>query len=144
MLVLPPEPSTADVARRLEHRDLNELAGDLAAALARLRVGDRDERVRVDRLDEPVAVRVGGYADRPDIFGARHAFLNRRIDRTVVDQRSTRRVDEVAARQMSGTQFADLADGAGHRVLVTFDAALRVVYRSEAVGDLIAFLERQL
>ena len=144
VLVLPPEPAHANVARRFEHRDLNHLSVDGAPALARLRVGDRHEGVRVDRFDEPVAVRVGRHAERPDVFSARHAFLNRRIDRTVVDQRSTRRVDEVAARQMPGAQFADLADGAGHRVLVTFDAALRVVYRSEAVGDLIAFLERQL
>jgi len=44
---------------------------------------------------------------------------------------------------VTGAQFADLAAGAGDRVLMTLGAALRVVDGAEPVGDLVALLERR-
>src|SRR5437867_8893069 len=44
---------------------------------------------------------------------------------------------------MPGAQLADLTDCAGHRVLMTFTAALRVVHGAQAIGDLVALLERR-
>src|SRR5216683_2715029 len=139
MLVLPSEAADAHGVPRFEYGNLNHLTLDETAALPRLRVGDRHERVRVDRLDETVAMRVGRHAERPDVFSAWHAFLDLRVGRAVIDQRSARRVDEVAEDILvARPQLADLADGAGHRVLVTLHAPLRVVDRAQPLGNLVA------
>src|SRR4051794_30927661 len=119
VLIFPPEapdPHGSDVAtvkrlprRAFRDRHLNHLAADLPAALAGLRVHDRDERVRVDRFDEPVTLRVGRHPERPDVFGTWYAFLDVRVRGAVVDERSARRVDEIAdAVQMASAQFRKL------------------------------------
>jgi hypothetical protein len=72
--------------RRLAVFSIDATCGNLAAALERLRIGDIDECLRVNRLDEAVAERVGRRPERPDGFRALDALLDRRVDGAVVDE----------------------------------------------------------
>jgi len=64
-------------------------------------------------------------------------------NRAVVDERSARRVDEVAEGvEVAGAQLADLASPAGYRALMALGAALRVVDGAEPFVDAVALLER--
>jgi hypothetical protein len=64
------------------------------------------------------------------------------VSRARSDQRAALRIEELAAGQVPRSLFGDLAGAAGHHVLVTLAAALRVVGRTEPVGDDLHFLER--
>lgn len=94
---------------------------------AGLVVGDGDDIVAVDRLDEAVAERVERRAEGADVLcGRGHALLDVRVGGAVVDERAARRVDEVAYGVLvTGAQFGDLADGAGDGVLVALGAGAK-------------------
>jgi hypothetical protein len=55
LLVLPSKSASAIVARRLQHRYLDELPSDSAARLHPLVVGDPCQRIAINRLHEAVA-----------------------------------------------------------------------------------------
>ncbi len=137
VLVLPTEAADADGAVRLENRHGDHLAGDASFALPRLRVGDREERVRVDRLDEAGAEGVGGHPEGADVLEAGHALLDGGVDRPIVDERPAGRIDEGSCGvEMSRAQFGDLADCAGDGVLVAFRTGLGVIDRAQSLCDL--------
>ncbi|MGH8239276.1 MAG: hypothetical protein ACREXP_19965, partial [Steroidobacteraceae bacterium] len=59
-----------------------------------------------------------------------------------MDQRAAERFEEAAGRiHPSGAMFGNLAGAAGHDVLMTLGAALRVVRRAEAIRDHFDFFE---
>src|SRR5262249_11210004 len=98
-------------------------------------------RLIVDRLDEPVAERVERRAEGAHFEAARHALLNVRIDRAVVDQRPAGRRGKAVAVEMTRTELRNLTDAADDRSLVALGARLRVVDRTETFGDAVAFLK---
>ena len=65
-------------------------------------------------------------ATRSTMIGMRRATL---------DQRSARAIRRRPRLEPAGSVLGDLARAAGHDILVAFAAALRVVGRSESVGD---------
>jgi hypothetical protein len=142
VLVLPAEAPEACRPVGFEHGDGDELPSDLVAALAGLRGGEVLERGVRDGLDEAVAERVERGAEAEDGLGAGAALLYARVDGAVVQERAAGAVDEVAEGvEVAGAELCDLADGAGHGVLVALGAGLRVVDGPEAVGDDVHLLE---
>src|SRR5262249_13191803 len=91
--------------------------------------------------DEAIAECVERGAEGAHFVAAKHALLNGGVDRPVIDQRSTRMINEIDAVEVPGPQLSDLADRAGDRVLVTLGAGLGVVDRPEPLGDPVALLE---
>src|SRR5437667_385350 len=71
MLVLPSKSSAADVARSLGDWHLNEFAGDAAAALRWLIVGNGKQGVAVDGFHETIAQGIGSSAEGANGFAAR-------------------------------------------------------------------------
>jgi hypothetical protein len=137
VLVLPAEAAAADEPARLAHGDLDELpshAGGLA-------VGDGDERVAVDGLDEAVAEGVERAAEGAHLVAAEDALLDGGVDGTVVDERAAGVVDEVDAVEMAGPQLRDLADGSRDGALVALGAALGVEDGAQALVDDFALFE---
>ena len=137
MLVFPPEAAAAHQAVGFEDGDLDELSPHAG----RLAVGDGDERVAVDGLDEAVAEGVEGGAERAHLVATQDPLLDGRVDRTVVDERAAGVVDEIDAVEMAGPDLGDLADGPRNGVLVAFGAGLSVVDGTEAVVDRLDLFE---
>jgi hypothetical protein len=50
-------------------------------------------------------------------------------------------VEKAEAVEVAGSQLGDLADAAGHRVLMAFGAGLRVVDGTESIVDGLTLLE---
>src|SRR5205085_477594 len=92
-------------------------------------------------FNKPVAQRIERSAEGTHLVAAKHTLLDCSVDGSVVNQRTARMVNEVGAVEMPRTQLGDLANGACDRVLVAFDAALRIVDRAQAFGDVITLLE---
>src|SRR2546428_4714372 len=141
MLVRPAETRATHHIAGFVYRQLDEQTGNGPSTLAGLGIGDGQERVAVNGLDEAVAERVERGAESAHFVAAEHALLDGGVDRPVIDQRSARMIDEISPIEVPGAQLGDLADSAGDRVLVTLSAGLGVVDRPKPVGDLIALLE---
>ena len=147
MLVFPSKSSAADVAGSLGDWHLNEFAGDAAAALRWLIVGNGNQSVAVDGFHETIAQGIGGGAEGANGFAARRALLRLRTNRAVIHQRAAGNrvgaiidedggVHELAkAVAVTHAQLGDLADAAGHGILVAIGARLLVVDRSQTIGD---------
>ena len=86
MLVLPAEAADATLSRRLQHRDGDGLAVNLAVGSMHLMGRDGHQRVVVDRFDEPVAQGVERRPQRADILRCRHMFLRLGDDRAIIDE----------------------------------------------------------
>ncbi len=140
--------------RRLEHRHLDDEAGDAPVGRAALPFRVVAQEVVVDRFDESVAEDVHREAERAHRLAVGDALLDLvvgvgavRADRAVVDQRApldeglaprdrhARSLEAAARVAMAGAQLRDLAAAAGDRILVALAARLRVVERSESVRD---------
>ena len=144
MLVLPAESSPAHIASRLEHRNLDKAAANPSTALAGLVVRYGIERIAVDALHVAVPEGIERGAECPNRFCARNAFLDGGIDGSIVDEGTARRVDKVSKTVVvPGPQLCDLADCAGHRVLMAFGAGLRVVDWAQASRNRLTLLKRR-
>src|SRR5262249_30794281 len=128
LLVLPAKASATNGAAAFIHRHLDELTGDVATALSRLAVGDRQQRVAVDGLDVAVAQDVERGAEGANGFEARYSLFRLRTNGPVIDQRAVGNrvcpiVDGDAGVHkvpkdvlVAGTELGDLADSACHGV----------------------------
>src|SRR5438876_6239699 len=153
MLRIPPKSSAADVAGSLGDRHLNEFAGDAAAALRWLIVGNGKQGVAIDGFHETIAQGIGGGAEGADGFAAGNTLLRLGTNRAVIHQRAAGNrvgaiidedggVHELAkAVPVTHAQLGDLADAAGHGILVAIGARLLVVDRSQTIGDGFLFFE---
>src|SRR5437868_8261551 len=153
MLVFPPKSSAADVAGSLGDWHLDEFAGDAAAALRWLIVGNGKQGVAVDGFHETIAQGIGGGAEGANGFVARRALLRLRTNRAVIHQRAAGNrvgaiidedggVHELAkAVAVTHAQLGDLADAAGNGILVAIGARLLVVDRSQTIGDCFLLFE---
>src|SRR6185503_5558565 len=132
----------AERAARFTDGDTDGLAGNGAATESRLPRGDRQQRIAVDRFDEPVAERVQGRPQRARLVPRQHMFLRGGVDGSAVNQRPAGMIEEAPeAVRVAGTNLGDLADAAAHRVLVALAARLRVVDGAEAFGDRLLLVE---
>src|ERR1700747_601632 len=131
MLVLPTEPAYADLSRRFYDRDLEDLAADFAMRGFALLLGEIDERLVGERLDEAIAQQIQRKAKRPDRFCLRNPLLNLVVrkssvgaNRAIIHERPAAdhfgsmidrdvRISEVSVRSlMADAQFGDLRSGA--------------------------------
>src|SRR5262249_5101277 len=169
-LILPPKAADTVVSERLKNRHLDNQWVDAAAALVDFVVGDRNQGIAVDRLDEPVAERVQAGAERPDIFGPGNPFLNVSLQEimlhsicvyydtwtnsAVINQRTIwdrgvavideyGRIDKVAGRVLvPAPQLGYLANAAADWVLMALATRLGIVSGSEPGSRVVHFVER--
>src|SRR5262249_11290001 len=141
-----------------------------ASALVDLVVGDCNQSVAVDRLDESVAERIQACAERPDVFATRNTFLNVSLQEimlhptcvhydtgangTVINQRTIGdrgvavvdeygRIDKVAGRVLvPASQLSYLANAAADWVLMALATRLSIVGGSESGSRVVHFVER--
>src|SRR5438105_13893711 len=146
MLVFPSKSSAADVAGSLGDWHLNEFAGDAAAALRWLIVGNGKQGVAVDGFHETIAQGIGGGAEGANGFAARRALLRLRTNRAVIHQRAAGNrvgaiidedggIHEVAkAVAVTHAQLGDRADAGSHGPLVAIGDGRLVGGRSLTSG----------
>src|ERR1700745_1962534 len=131
MLVLPTEPAYAHLSRRFYDRDLEDLAADFSVRGFALLLGEIDEGLIGDRLDEAISQQVQRKAKGPNRFCLRNSLLNLVVrkssvgaNRAIIHERSAAdhlgsmidrdvRIAEVSVRSlMADAQFGDLGGGA--------------------------------
>ena len=132
LLVLPSEASDPRRARSLEHRHVDHLA---AHRLPAARSAMFSQRAVGDRLDEAVAEDAEAPAQRRHVRVRMRELLDRDGDRAILDQRSSRRIDEVLAVEPAGPLLHDLAGAAEDRRQVARAAPVGVEDRAETVRD---------
>jgi hypothetical protein len=151
------------LARGFDDRNVKDLAADSAAAGFALLGGEIDEGLICNCFDEAVAEEIEGHASGVDSLGTGNAFLNfcrgeSRVgaNGAIVDEGAAFddfsavidgnfRVAKMAVGSVvADAHFGNLAGGAGDRILVAFAAGLRVIERTEAIGNVLDFFELRL
>src|SRR5260370_3132405 len=154
MLVFPAEAADSGLAWRFDDGNVEDLAANLVVAFLTLFPGKVGESLVRDGFDKSIAEHVQRNAKGGNFHWVRYSFLNLRAgkggigtdrpiihQRTVLDDfRSARDgylwIHELAVGStMADAQFRHLAGAAGSGILVALAAGLRVIERTEAVGD---------
>src|SRR5438128_1112261 len=160
MLIFPAEPPDTGLSGGLDDRNTNRLAADLAVCAPTLLTSQVEQSLVRDRFHEAIPQQVQGEARRPDPFAFGRPLLNLRIregrvgaDGTIVDQRAAGndfgatgnrdvRVTKASVRsQMPDAQFRELGRATRCRILVTLPAGLRVIKRTQPIGNIFYLIE---
>src|SRR5260370_4948746 len=160
MLVFPAEAADSGLAWRFDDGNVEDLAANLVVAFLTLFPGKVGESLVRDGFDKSIAEHVQRNAKGANFLRVRHTFLNFRAgkggigtDRSFIHQRTVLYdfrsarvgylwIDELAVGStMADAQFRHLAGAAGSGILVALAAGLRVIERTEAVGNGFGFLK---
>ena len=114
---------------------------DGAAQGRRLILANPQERRVGDRFDEAGAERVRRDAERADGVFVDDGLDDVRVRRARMHERTAERLEELVAHEPARAVLGDLAGAAGHDVLMTLAATLRVIDRAQSVRDYFDFLE---
>src|SRR6185436_3591547 len=90
---------------------------------------------------EAVAEQAEADTERADLVTGRDALLEARVDRAVVEQRSTGGIDEAGAVEVTGAKLGRGRATTGLRVAVARDATVVVVQRAETGGLVLVLAE---
>jgi len=85
VFVFPTKTADPETAARLQYRYCDDLAGNPAKALKKLLSGECGERIAVCGFDEAIAERIERGAQGLNIRAIQDAFLDRGIDRAIID-----------------------------------------------------------
>src|SRR5260370_23647034 len=160
LLIFPAEAADGGLSGSFDDGNMQHLAADLVVVLLALLGSEIHERLIGHGFDKTIAQNIERNAESANFFWVRDAFLNFRAgegsvwtDGTVVHERAT--FDDLRSASNGdigiyelavGTtgahaKFADLSGGARGGVLMALAAGLRVVKRSQAVGEGPRFIE---
>jgi hypothetical protein len=89
VLVLPAKPSNPRLSRSFQDWHVNYLAGNMAVALRRLALRNRNQCGIVDGLHKAVAKSVKHGTERADVLRRRHMLLSCCAESTIINKGST-------------------------------------------------------